>query len=82
MLIGGGSMNKTMRLAMLNQSNRNNNNRNNNDYRGNQIGFRYDDGSYNADRREYDRYIDYDRNREWNPNQFIAEGKEMITDVI
>ena len=65
MLIGGGSMNKTMRLAMLNQSNRNNNNRNNNDYRGNQIGFRYDDGSYNADRREYDRYIDYDRNREY-----------------
>ncbi len=65
MLIGGGSMNKTMRLAMLNQSNRNNNNRNNNDYRGNQIGFRYDDGSYNTNRREYDRYIDYDRNREY-----------------
>ena len=65
MLIGGGSMNKTMRLAMLNQSNRNNNNRTNNDYRGNQICFLYDDGSYNTNRREYDRYADYDRNREY-----------------
>ena len=68
MLIGGGSMNKTMRLAMLNQSNRNNNNRNNNDYRGNQIGFRYNDGNYeNADRQYYDRYPEYDRRMEAEP---------------
>jgi len=66
MLIGGGIMNKTMRLAMMNQNRRNDNNRNNNDYRGNQIGFRYNDGNYgNVDRQDYDRRMDYNRRQEY-----------------
>lgn len=59
-------MNKTMRLAMMNQNRRNDNNRNNNDYRGNQIGFRYNDGNYgNVDRQDYDRRMDYNRRQEY-----------------
>ena len=60
---GGGTMNKTMRLAMLNQNRRNDNNRNDNDYRGNQIGFRYNDG--NVNRQDYDRHMDYNRRQEY-----------------
>ena len=77
---GGGTMNKTMRLAMLNQSRRN---KENSEYRDNQIGFRYDGDNYNnTDRRmEYGRHSEYDKRMEsepiWGNRQRDDNGRYM-----